>query len=310
MAFVPEHSAMEMHRYTIRFLHLLPDLSTMTFILRTKYNQYQAIVEPLAKWLADQGVNFATGTFVSTIDFEPTRDRITANALQYIKEGVRTAVEVGEEDLVMVTNGSQLTDMSIGSMQRPPHPETDGTRNSWALWKSLARGRNEFGHPEVFSDHIDQSRWVSFTVTCTDPAFVSLMEEFTGREAGRGGLMTFKRSNWLLTVVRFHQPNFIGQPEGAFVGWGYGIYPEKAGNFVQKPMTDCTGAEILREVLAHLGLDAQAETITKSSICIPCLLPFAGSVCLVRKRADSRQSSRKARPISHLSVNSASSPTM
>jgi oleate hydratase len=102
MAFVPEHSAMEMRRYTIRFLHLLPDLSTMTFILRTKYNQYQAIVEPLAKWLADQGVNFATGTFVSTIDFEPTQDRITANALQYIKEGLRTAVEVGEEDLVMV----------------------------------------------------------------------------------------------------------------------------------------------------------------------------------------------------------------
>jgi hypothetical protein len=32
-----------------QFLHLLPDLSTMTFILRTKYNQYQAIVEPIAK---------------------------------------------------------------------------------------------------------------------------------------------------------------------------------------------------------------------------------------------------------------------
>jgi myosin-crossreactive antigen len=51
--------------------------------------------------------------------------------------------------------------------------ETDGTRNSWALWKSLARGRNEFGHPEVFTDHIDQSRWVSFTVTCTDRAGAS-----------------------------------------------------------------------------------------------------------------------------------------
>jgi oleate hydratase len=285
MAFVPEHSAMEMRRYTIRFLHLLPDLSTMTFILRTKFNQYQAIVEPLAKWLADQGVNFATGTFVSTIDFEPTPDRITANALQLIKEGTRTTVEVGGDDLVMVTNGSQLTDMSIGSMDSPPHPET-ATRNSWALWKSLARGRNEFGHPEVFSDHIDQSKWVSFTVTCTDPAFVSLMEEFTGREAGRGGLMTFKQSNWLLTVVRFHQPNFIGQPEGAFVGWGYGIYPGKVGNFVRKPMTDCTGAEILREVLAHLGLDGQAGAVIKSSICIPCLLPFAGSVCLARKRTD------------------------
>jgi oleate hydratase len=286
MAFVPEHSALEMRRYIIRFLHLLPDLSTMTFILRTRYNQYQAIVEPLVKWLGGQGVNFATDTFVSSIDFEPTLGRITANALECIKEGVRTAVAVGEDDLVMITNGSQLADMSVGSMDSPPRPRTDGTRNSWALWKTLARGRDDFGRPEVFTDHIDRSRWVSFTVTCTNAHFVRLMEEFTGREAGRGGLMTFKRSNWLLTVVRFHQPNVIGQPEGTFVGWGYGIYPERDGNFIRKPMTECTGAEILREALAHLGLESQADPIVRSSICIPCLLPFVSSVCLVRKKSD------------------------
>ena len=283
MAFLPEHSAMEMRRYTIRFLHLLPDLSTMTFILRTRFNQYQAIVEPLSKWLADQGVNFATDTFVSTIDFEPTPGRITANALQFIKNGVRTTIEVGERDLVMVTNGSQLTDISIGSMQSPPRPETNGTRNSWTLWKSLAPDRNEFGRPEAFTDHIDHSRWVSFTITCSDAVFASLMEDFSGREAGRGGLITFKRSNWLLTIVSFHQPNLIGQPEGAFVCWGYGIYPGKAGNFVRKPMIDCTGAEILQEVLVHLGFDSQADVIIRSSIGIPCLLPFVGSVCLNAK---------------------------
>jgi oleate hydratase len=155
MAFVPEHSAIEMRRYTIRFLHLLPDLSTMTFILRTRYNQHQAIVEPLVKWLSDQGVNFATDTFVNTIDFAPTPGRITANALQFIKEGMKTTVEVSEDDLVMVTNGSQLTDMSIGSMESPPHPKTDGTGNSWALWRSLARSRNEFGRPDVFTEHPD-----------------------------------------------------------------------------------------------------------------------------------------------------------
>ncbi len=286
MAFIPEHSAIEMRRYTVRFMHLLPDLSTMTFILRTRYNQYQAIVEPISKWLADQAVNFNTGTFVSGIEFEPAPDRITANALHFIRNGVKTTIEVDASDLVMVTNGSQLTDMSIGSMESPPRPLIDTTHNSWTLWKSLARGRNEFGHPEVFTDHIDRSRWVSFTVTCTDSAFAKLMEEFSGREAGRGGLMTFKRSNWLITVVRFHQPNFIGQPEGTYVGWGYGIYPERTGNFVQKPMTDCTGAEILREVLAHVGLESQADAIIRCSICIPCLLPFVSSVCLVRKKAD------------------------
>ena len=47
MAFRPSHSAIEMRRYLLRFFHILPDLATMTFIMRTKYNQYQAIVEPL-----------------------------------------------------------------------------------------------------------------------------------------------------------------------------------------------------------------------------------------------------------------------
>ena len=98
--------------------------------------------------------------------------------------------------------------------------------------------------------------------------------------------MTFKQSNWLLTVVRFHNPNFIGQPEGTYVGWGYGIYPEKPGNFIHKPMIDCTGSEILREVLTHAGFESQADSIIQSSICIPCLLPFVSSVCLVRKKAD------------------------
>ena len=57
------------------------------------------------------------------------------------------------------------------------------------------------------------------------------MEKFTGQEAGRGGLISFKQSNWLW--------------------WGYGIYPKKSENFVKKPMTDCTGAELLREVLGR-----------------------------------------------------------
>ncbi len=286
MAVVPEHSAMEMHRYIIRFMHLLPDLWTMTFILRTKYNQFQAIVEPLCKWLRDRGVNFSTGTFVNVIEFAPTPNRITANALQFTKNGVKTRVEVAEDDVVMVTNGSQLTDLSIGSMESPPHPVTDNADNSWTLWKSLARGRDDFGYPDVFSEPTNQSRLVSFTVTSTDADFVALAEKLSGREAGRGGLMTFKRSNWLLTVARFHNPNFIGQPEGTYVGWGYGIYPEKTGNFVHKPMIDCTGAEIFREVLVHAGFESQVDPFIKSSTCIPCLLPFVGSVFAPRSRVD------------------------
>jgi oleate hydratase len=286
MAFVPEHSAIEMRRYMLRFAHLLPDLSTMTFILRTKYNQYQTIVEPLRDWLSRQGVTFLTDTFVSNVDFLPTPETLTANAIQYERDGERTTVDVASEDIVTVTAGSQLADMAVGGMDRAPEPVRDDTRNAFTLWRSLARGRKGFGRPEAFTEDIEHGRWVSFTVTCTEPLFAELMEDFSGREAGRGGLITFRDSNWLITIVRFHQPNVIGQPDDVFMWWGYAIHSGRPGNFVNKPMTECSGEEILREVLSHLHFDEHAERIIQASICIPCLMPHTSSVCLRRSHAD------------------------
>ena len=43
---LPQHSAMEMRRYMNRFLPLLPDLSVMSHVLRTRFDQYEAIIEP------------------------------------------------------------------------------------------------------------------------------------------------------------------------------------------------------------------------------------------------------------------------
>ena len=286
MAIVPEHSAIEIRRYFLRFFHLLPDISTMAMFLRTKYNQRQAIIEPVAKWLRSQGVKFVTDTFVCAITFKSTPGRLTASSLRFLESGKTTTVDVNDGDLVMVTNGSQVSDVCTGSMTSSPYRKTSATGASFTLWKSLAGDRKEFGRPEVFTGDVNHSTWISFTVTCQDQLFSNLMEKFSGREAGRGGLISFKQSNWLITIVTYHQPNTIGQPADTFVWWGYGIYPGKLGNFVKKPMVDCSGEEVLREVLMHLGFDDSLETIIKSSICIPCLLPFAGSVFTTRKKAD------------------------
>ena len=40
---LPQHSAMEMRRYMNRFLPLLPDLSVMSHVLRTRFDQSEAI---------------------------------------------------------------------------------------------------------------------------------------------------------------------------------------------------------------------------------------------------------------------------
>ena len=94
MGSLPQHSAMEMRRYLHRFLHLFPNLSTMTEIYRTKYNQYEAIVEPITKWLQHQGVNFLTATSVSSIEFKASSDKIAVNSLEYVRSGKTITVEV------------------------------------------------------------------------------------------------------------------------------------------------------------------------------------------------------------------------
>jgi oleate hydratase len=286
MGSLPQHSAMEMRRFLHRFLHLLPSLSTMTEIYRTRYNQYEAIVKPITKWLQGQGVNFLTGTFVNSIEFKASVDQITANSLECFRNGKPMTVEVEPDDLVLVTNGSQVADLSLGSMDAPAILCSEG--RSWALWKRLAHGRLEFGDPEAFfgERHLSDTAWMTFTVTTTNPTFFELITKFTGSEPGRGGHMTFKDSNWLITFTIFPQPHFLEQPPDVKVWWGYALYPYRIGNFIKKPMLECSGAEILQEVLWHLNFAKNTERIIGLSTCIPCILPYAGSVWLPRTRTN------------------------
>ena len=104
--------------------------------------------------------------------------------------------------------------------------------------------------------------------------------------AGEGGLITFMDSGWLLSIVLPHQPHFIGQPDDVNVFWGYGLYVDKPGDFVKKPMSACSGKEIMTEVLGHLRIEAESDRILETSICIPCMMPFITSQFLRRERGD------------------------
>jgi oleate hydratase len=49
-------------------------------------------------------------------------------------------------------------------------------------------------------------------------------------------------------------------------------------------MDECTGAEILEEVLRQLRFDQQFDAIMASSICIPCNMPYVNNIWLPRTR--------------------------
>jgi oleate hydratase len=93
----------------------------------------------------------------------------------------------------------------------------------------------------------------------------------------------------LASIVIPYQPHFIGQPDDVSVLWGYGLSVDKDGDFVKKPMSVCSGREIMTEILGHLRIEAEAAKILETCICIPCMMPFITSQFLRRKKGDRPQ---------------------
>jgi oleate hydratase len=287
-AFQPWHSAVELKRYLHRFIQELPRIHTLGGVRRTPYNQYDSIVRPLVAWLTEQGVIFTTAVRVTDLGFRYGPRGKQVEQIRYVEGGAAAALDVGPDDLVLVTNGSMTAASSYGSMTAPARLETD-KGGSWALWKTLAANHEDFGRPSVFDGHIDESKWLSFTVTLTDPTFFNLMEAFTSNAAGTGGLVTITDSSWLMSVVLAHQPHFIGQPDDVQVCWGYGLFVDQEGDFVKKKMADCTGEELLIELLGHLRFDANRDKILKAANCIPCMMPLITSQFMPRVAGDRPQ---------------------
>ena len=283
-AFQPWHSAVEFKRYMMRFIHEFPRIHTLGGVTRTPYNQYDSIILPILKWLEKQGVNFVMNTIVTELDFKPTATEKTVSKIHYTTNGKAGEIVIGEHDLVFVTNGSMTEGSTLGSMKTAPAMGEKGS--SFKLWENIVKKQPDLGDPSMFADHVEESLWESFTVTCKDPLFFDLMEKFSGNKAGTGALVTFKDSNWFMSIVLAYQPHFINQPENIKVFWGYSLFPNNEGNYVKKKMSECTGEEIMIELCNHLKFTKELPVILETCNCIPCMMPFITSQFMPRKRSD------------------------
>lgn len=285
-AFQPWHSLTECRRYALRFIQELPRIATLSGVRRTRFNQQDSLVQPLVAWLKQQGVVFMTAR-VTDLDFRHGQGGKSVSAIHMIRYNVQDTMMVGVDDLVFTTIGSMTAVSSLGSMTKPPVQGSADGDGSWQLWEALACRHNEFGRPAVFNSRVEESRWLSFTVTQTDPAFFDYMETFTGNPAGTGGLVTFTDSPWQMSIVLAHQPHFRNQPEGVRVFWGYALFVEAEGASVRKPMLACTGTDILNEIAYQLRLnEVMHQRLLDSSICIPCLMPYITSQFMPRTVGD------------------------
>ena len=283
-AFQPWHSAVEFKRYLHRFMKEFSRIETLAGVKRTIYNQYDSLVKPLVSWLIAQDVQFRKGCTITDIVLGAAANEILVTELQAVESGKNVTIPIQPDDLVLLQNGSMTDASTFGSMTKAPDKLTKADSNGWSLWEKLAADRPEFGNPATFNSSIPESNWPSFTVTLKDSVFFDKMEALSGNKAGTGGLVTFKDSNWYMSVVLAHQPHYAGQPADVQVFWGYALHGNRVGNFVSKPMEECNGEEILRELCGHLNFD-QDMTFRKAN-CIPCRMPYITSMFMPRAESD------------------------
>jgi oleate hydratase len=286
LAFKPWHSVMELRRYMNRFAPNDYRTEYLEGIVHTKSNEYDAIVRPIQNWLATRGVKLVGDCSVTDLELDAACN--TVKSIRTKQGCTETAIPVAEMDLVFVTNGSMAQNCTFGDNTTvAPIDRSIEDRGLFTLWERLAKKHEKFGHPEKFISDIEKTKWMSFFPTIKGyPQFVKRLEELTGSKAGTGGAISIKDSAWEIGLILHHKPFFPGQTEDEDVFWGNGLFGERVGDYIKKPMHECTGEEIMIEVLYHLGLlEMKNELLAHTSVST-CMMPYINSQFMPRKVTD------------------------
>ncbi len=296
-AFEDWHSALEMKLYVQRFIHHiggLPDLSALKF---TKYNQYESLILPMVEYLEKHGVDFVYNTRVTNVLFEKRGAKKVAAQLVLEQNGQAKTLPLTENDLVFVTNGSCTENSSLGDDDHAPVLNTKpGQGGCWQLWRNIARQDPAFGRPDKFCTNLPATNWESATVTTLDgriPPYIQKIcqrDPFSGKVV-TGGIVTCRDSKWLMSWTVNRQPHFKDQPKDQLVVWVYGLFTDVPGDYVKKPMRECTGFEITQEWLYHLGVPVEdiPGMARNSAHCIPRMMPYTTAFLMPRTKGDRPQ---------------------
>lgn len=293
-AFENWHSALEMKRYIKRFVHHIGGMPDFTAVRFTKLNQYESMILPLVKYLEAHDVQFHYGTKVENILFDTQGDKKIATCIEVIRNHTKDHIDLTENDLVFITNGGCVENASIGSQNAPaPFDHEIKEGGGWDMWRKIAAQDPSFGHPDKFCYDAEQSNWMSATVTTLDEQIPPYIQKICKRDpfSGKvvtGGIVTAKDSNWLLSWTFNRQPHFRNQPKEQLVGWIYGLFTDKPGNYVKKPMRECTGKEICMEWLYHIGVpEHEIESMAEHSAnTVPCMMPYITAFFMPREAGD------------------------
>ena len=286
-AFQTWHSAAEMRRYCLRFLHVFEHLATLSDVRRTVYNQYDSMIVPLQRWLVERGVDVRFATRVTDVDLVDAGDagrRVTGLHLETARGAEHLAL--GPDDLALITIGSITADARYGGDDTVPELVRGRLDHGWSLWEELAAKAPDLGRPAAFCGNVDEHKWESFTLTMRGDTLLRRITAETGNEPGTGALMTWFESGWHLSIVVPHQPHFPGVPEGTTTLWGYGFEIDGRGDYVPKRMSEATGREILTELVHQLGYEDILDEVLATTEVTTVMMPYASALFACRAPGD------------------------
>ena len=298
-AFQRWSSALEMKRYLCRYVHHidgLPDFSALRF---TKYNQFESMILPLVKYLEAHGVRIEYGMDVKNVIIKNVGDKKIAEKIVYLKDGKEEEIGLTEDDLVFITNGCCTDTSCYGDQTHKPDLSDvkNGAGESWDLWKNIAKQavNGEYGDPDNFCDDFEATNWMSATVETSNEEIIQHIIKICKRDprAGKvttGGIVTVKDStdNWYLSWTINRQPQFKAQNKDSVLIWVYSLSTDKEGNYVKKAMRDCTGEEVCKEWLYHIGIPTSEIDDLAKNACntTTCFMPFINAFFQPRKKSD------------------------
>ena len=293
-AFENWHSALEMKRYIKRYIHHIGGLPDFTALRFTKYNQYESMILPMVRYLENAGVVFHYNTKVVNVEFDVTSNRKQATRIELEAEGETRFVDLTEDDLVFSTNGGCVENSAMGSQNTPaPYNPEIKPGGGWDMWRRIAAQSPDFGNPDKFCYDSELCNWMSATVETLDQRIIPYItnickrDPFTGKVV-TGGIVSVKDSSWLLSWTINRQPQFRSQPKDHCLVWVYALFNDRPGDYVKKPMRDCTGKEICMEWLYHIGVpENEIEELAENSAnTVPVMMPYIDAFFMPRNDTD------------------------
>ena len=296
-AFQRWSSALEMKRYIQRYVHHidgLPDFSALRF---TKYNQFESMILPLVKYLESHGVKIEYGIDVKNVIIDEENGKKIAKQIIYLQNGEEHSIDLVADDLVFITNGCCTDTSCYGDQTHKPDLSNivNGCGESWDLWKNIAAQGNEYGNPLKFCGDVNATNWMSATIATSNDEIIDHIKNICKRDprSGKvttGGIVTVKDSvnNWYLSWTINRQPQFKAQDKDMILVWVYSLNTNIEGNYVKKAMKECTGEEVCKEWLYHIGIDEDKIDELAKNACntTTCYMPYINAFFQPRKNED------------------------